>query len=258
MLDKMAAAGRSHRTIVRVKSYLGQALAVAQSRRKVSWNVARVAEMPETTEPAERRSLTPHEARDVLDAAEGHRLEALFVTALMLGLRPGELTGLRWEDVDLEVGRLTVAGSLKNEHGKLRLGETKTKQSRTLDLPAPVLTALQAHSTRQKEERLKVGTAWRSTGLVFTTEVGTPIDPSNLRRTTKALCENAGVEPVSPNALGRHSAASLLYDAGMNLEAIADLLGHKSTRMLEAHYRHRVRASLSGHVEHVESIFGAG
>jgi hypothetical protein len=57
LLDKVAA-GRSHRTIVRVKSYLGQALAVAQSRRKVSWNVARVAEMPETAEPEERRSLT--------------------------------------------------------------------------------------------------------------------------------------------------------------------------------------------------------
>lgn len=88
-----------------VKSYLGQALAVAQSRRKVSWNVARVAEMPETTEPTERRSLTPDEARDVLSAAEGHRLETLFVTGMMLGLRPGELTGLRWDDVDLESGQ---------------------------------------------------------------------------------------------------------------------------------------------------------
>jgi integrase len=175
----------------------------------------------------------------------------------MLGLRPGELTGLRWDDLDLKVGTLTVAGSLKNERGHPRLGETKTKQSRTLDLPSPVLAALRAHSTRQKEERLGIGSTWRATGLVFTTEVGTPIDPSNLRRTTKALCEDAGGEPVSPNELGRHSAASLLYDAGMSLAAIADLLGHSSTRMLEAHYRHRVRASFSGHEAHVEAIFGS-
>lgn len=93
---------------------------------------------------------------------------------------------------------------------------------------------------------------------MFTTEVGTPIDPSNLRRTTKALCEAAKVDPVSPNELGRHTAASLLYDAGMNLDEIAELLGHKSTRMLEAHYRHRVRASFDRHVAHVEAIFGAG
>jgi integrase len=257
LLDKMAAAGRSHRTIVRVKSYLGQALAVAQSRRKVSWNVARVAEMPETSEPTERRSLTPDEAKAVLAVAEGHRLEALFVAAMMLGLRPGELTGLCWDDVDLEDGTLTVAGSLKSERGQLRLGETKTKQARTVNLPAPVWEALRTHEVRQKEARLKVGAAWRKTGLVFTTEVGTPIDPSNLRRTTKALCDDAKVDPVSPNELGRHTAASLLYDAGMGLDEIADLLGHKSTRMLEAHYRHRVRASFDRHVQHVEAIFGA-
>jgi integrase len=256
LLDKMAAAGRSHRTIVRVKSYLGQALAVAQSRRKVSWNVARVAEMPETNEPTERRSLTPDQAKAILAVAEGHRLEALFVSAMMLGLRPGELTGLCWDDVDLEDGTLTVAGSLKSERGQLRLGETKTKQSRTVDLPQPVWTALKAHAKQQKADRLKAGSAWRNRGLVFTTEVGTPIDPSNLRRTVKTLCEDAGVEPVSPNELGRHTAASLLYDAGMALDEIADLLGHSSTRMLEAHYRHRVRSSFNRHVEHVESIFG--
>ena len=53
-----------------------------------------------------------------------------------------------------------------------------------------------------------------------------------------------------------HTAASLLYDAGMALDEIADLLGHSSTRMLEAHYRHRVRSSFNRHVEHVETIFG--
>ncbi len=92
---------------------------------------------------------------------------------------------------------------------------------------------------------------------MFTSEVGTPIDPSNLRRTTKALCEDAGVDPVSPNELGRHTAASLLSDAGMPLEDIAELLGHESTRMLEAHYKHPVRATFSGHVDHVDAIFGA-
>jgi integrase len=257
LLDKMAAAGRSHRTVVRVKSYLGQALEIAQNRRKVSWNVARVAEMPETVEPPDRRSLTPDEAKEVLAAAEGHRLEGLFVTAMMLGLRPGELTGLRWSDIDLANGTLTVAASLKSERGQLRLGETKTRQSRTVNLPEPVWAALRAHDKVQKAERLKVGAAWRNRGLVFTTEVGTPIDPSNLRRAVKGLCEDAGVEPVSPNELGRHTAASLLYDAGMNLEDVAELLGHKSTRMLEAHYRHRVRPSFDRHVQHVEAVFGA-
>jgi integrase len=257
LLAKMAAAGKSRRTVTRVRAYLGQALAAAERRGKVSRNVARIAELPDTKPSVERRSLTPEEAKTVLVAAGGQRLEALFVCALMLGLRPGELTGLRWEDVDLKTGTLSVSGSLKHERGELRLGDTKTARSRrTLDLPAPVLAALKAHRTRQKKERLRVGSAWRITGLVFTTEVGTPIDPANLRRATKALCEAARVEPVSPNELGRHSAASLLYDAGMPLDAIAELLGHSSTRMLEAHYRHRVRASFNAHVAHMEAMFG--
>jgi integrase len=156
----------------------------------------------------------------------------------MLGLRPGELIGLRWDDVDLEEGTLMVSGSLKNERGQLRLGETKTKRARAVQLPAPVLAALKAHSARQKEERLKVGSASRRNALVFTNEVGTPIEPSNLRRMTKTLCEDAGVDAVSPNELGRLTAASLLYDAGMPLDEIAEPLGHKSTRMLETHYKH--------------------
>ena len=62
---------------------------------------------------------------------------------------------------------------------------------------------------------------------------------------------------MSPNELGRHTAASLLYDAGMPLDEIAELRGHKSTRMLEAHYKHPVRASFGAHVVHVEAISGA-
>ncbi len=76
-----------------------------------------------------------------------------------------------------------------------------------MDLPKPVWAALKAHEKRQKAKRLKVGSAWRNRGLVFTTEVGRPIDPSNLRRTTKALCQAAEVDLVSPNELGRHTAA---------------------------------------------------
>jgi integrase len=257
LLAAMAAAGKSRRTVARVKSYLGQALAAAERRGKVSRNVARLAEMPVTKPPVERQSLDHDQARTILEAASGHRLEALFVCALMLGLRPGELTGLRWADVDLEGGTLQVAASMKRERGQLRLGDPKTARSRrTLRLPAPVLEALHVHDLRQALEQKEAGAAWIGSDLVFTTEVGTGLDPSNLRRLTRALTKRAGVPDVSPNELGRHSAASLLYDAGVSLEEIADVLGHTSTRMLEQHYRHRVRASMSAHVAPMEAIFG--
>lgn len=259
MLAKMVAAGRGRATVSRVRAYLGQALAVAERRNKVGRNVARISEMPETKAPTERRSLTPAEAKKVLKAARGDRLEALFVVALMLGLRPGELTGLRWTDVDLTAGTLQVNASLKREKGELKLGDPKTPRSRRpLKLPKPVIVALKAHHKRQLEEKMAARKAWHDDGFVFCTEVGTPIDPSNLRRETKALTEKAKVPSVSPNELGRHSAASLLYDAGVPLETIADILGHTSTRMLERHYKHRLAESMSAHVAPMEKLFKSG
>ena len=78
---------------------------MAERRGKVARNVARLSEMPATRRPAARRTLTPEQAVKLLEAASGDRLEGLIVVGLMLGLRPGELTGLRWSDVDVDAGR---------------------------------------------------------------------------------------------------------------------------------------------------------
>lgn len=257
LLASMAAASKSRRTVNRVKSYLGQALSVGERRGKVGRNVARIAEMPATVQPVPRRSLTLDQAEALLLAAVGDRLQGLFITGLMLGLRPGELTGLRWADVDFDTARVAVEGSLKNERGHLRVGATKTAKSRRpLQMPDPVSEALRSHRKRQMEERLYAGGAWQESGLVFTTTIGTPIDPSNLRHAFARLSARAGLGRWTPNEL-RHSAASLLSAAGVPLEVIADVLGHTSTRMLEQHYRHQVKPSIDAQVSVMEQLFGA-
>jgi len=160
VLAHMVAEGKARRTVARVRSYLGQALAVAERRGKVSRNVARLAEMPATPAPIGKRSLTADQAHRLLDAIEGDRFEALWLTGLLLGLRPGELTGLTWGDVDLNAGTLMVSGSMKIERGHLHLGETKTRGSlRPLRLPDRVRDALRAHKRRQAEDRLRVGSS---------------------------------------------------------------------------------------------------
>jgi integrase len=257
LLAGMATAGRSRSSINRVRSYLGQALAVAERRGKVARNVARISEMPATRRPAARRTLTPEQAAKLLQAASGDRLEGLIVVGLMLGLRPGELTGMRWSDIDLDALRLSVEVSLKSERTGLRVGETKTPKSRRpLTLPQPVIEALRTQRKRQREDQLKApGGAWRDTGHVFTTTIGTPLDPSNLRAAFDKITERAGLGHWTPNEL-RHSAASLLSAAGVPLEEIADVLGHTSKRMLEQHYRHQVKPSIDAHVNAMESLFG--
>lgn len=254
LLARMATADMSRSSLIRVRSVLGQALDTAQRRGKVARNVARLAEMPATTAPTARRSLTTEQAAQLLDAARGDRLEALYLTALMLGLRPGEVTGLRW--ADLSGTRLNIEASLKNERGKLQLGPTKTPRSRrSLRVPPPVASALKAHLRRQKTERLAAGPEWIDTGLIFTTPFGTPIDPSNLRHSFAKLTDDAGLGHWTLNEL-RHSAASLLSAAGVPLEVIADMLGHTSTRMLEQHYRHPTRPVIDAHVAVMSKLGG--
>ena len=260
LLDKMAAAGRSHRTIVRVKSYLGQALAVAQSRRKVSWNVARVAEMPETSQPVERRALTLDEAKKVLAAAEGHRLEALFVTGMMLGLRPGELTGLRWDERRPRQGdSARLQAPSRAGRGQLRLGETKTKRARAARIPAHVLTTLKAHEKRQKEERLKVGSAWRNKRAWSSRQ-------KSGRRSTRRTSAAGSDEALCEDARGR---ASVTERAGPAHRCLAALRRRHGPRRDRRTARSTVRPGCSrrttntpsaprsaGHVDHIDAIFG--
>jgi integrase len=177
----------------------------------------------------------------VLEAATGTRDEALVLVALMLGLRPGEVMGLRWSAVDLQRGLLAVTASLTRlPGGQLEIGPPKAHSDRTLQLPEAVVTALRTHLRLQKEERL-AAPVWEDHDLIFPTEIGTLMDPSNLRRTLKAVATEAGVDAFSPNEL-RHSTISLLVDAGEELQKVADLVGHRDVRMLASTYRHKIRA----------------
>jgi integrase len=256
MLRAKASAGMARNSVMRLRAVLVMALTHAERRGLVYRNAARLAEMPaDARPPAEGRSLTVDQAAALLDAAEDDRLEALYMTGLMLGLRPGELLGLSWDDLDLEAATVQIRRALKRERGELRLGEPKTTRSRrALDLPAPVVDALRAHRRRQAEERLIAGPEWDEHGLVFVNHFGRPIDPSNLRRAFAALTKRAGLGHWHPHEL-RHSTASLLSAAGVPLEHVADVLGHDGTRMTAQVYRHRVAPTVGAAVSPMESMF---
>ena len=174
---------------------------------------------------------------------------------LLLGLRPGEVMGLAWESIDLDARRLTVARALRKEPGRLYLGPPKTKKSRrTLDLPGPVVDALVAHGARQSIERSKAGELWQDNGLVFPTNIGTLMDPRNFRRSFDEVAKLAGLTDFHPHLL-RHSATSLLSDAGVPLEVVADVMGHNTAAMTETVYRHPVSESVTAHVKVVVQGF---
>lgn len=110
-----------------------------------------------------------------------------------------------------------------------------------------MIDALVRHRKRQNLDRLTVGPAWSNVdGLVFTSPSGRPTDPKAVRNEFHRVIEVSGIDGAwTPNLL-RHSAASLMADAGMPIEQVADQLGHRDLRMLQRHYRHRIKPTVSG------------
>ena len=118
------------------------------------------------------------------------------------------------------------------------------KSRRTLVLPDICLQALRAHRTRQLEERMRAGADWHDTGLVFTIarrgvgrRLGTGLQPRNVLRTLHKLLEAAELPRVRFHDL-RHSAASLLIAAGVELVEVSMLLGHSELRVTADLYSH--------------------
>lgn len=300
LLKQRADEGMAKATVARIRAHAARALRWAQRRDFVARNSAELAELPATARPPEEgRSLTPAQAKALLEAAaltsdqaeakakslletdpeqarailaakSAYRYGPLVTVGLMLGLRPGELCGLRWCDLE-GIGRgdecapiLHVRQTLKREydrssgkpHEVLRFGDAKTSKShRTVGIPAPAVEALRRQRAQQKIERMATP-RWTDLDLVFATEVGTPINPSNLRRAIASLTKAAGLGEWHPNEL-RHSAASLLSAAGVPQHEVADLLGHVDGRMLDRHYRHRVEDAVTAGVAPMEALFGA-
>jgi integrase len=193
---------------------------------------------PPTPTPKEMHPLSADEARRLLEAASGDRLEALYVLALHTGMRQGELLGLKWEDVDVEAGTLRVRRTLTLHGGKVALGEPKTKKSRrTVRLTQRAVEALRSHRTRQLEEKLRA-TVYDDSGLVFAGEGGNLINPSNLRqRSFIPLLKRAGLPQITFHDL-RHTCASLLFQKNIHPKFVQELLGHANVSITLDTYSH--------------------
>lgn len=230
-------AGLSPRTCQYARAILRSALAQALRWGVVSRNVAALVEAPRVIRH-EIQPLQPDQARAVLDVARTHRLGALFTVAIALGLRQGEALGLQWGAVDFREGTLNVRVALQRVGKEWHLVEPKSARSRrTISLPRVATVALRAHRVRQKRERLLAGKDWKETGFVFTTRIGTPIEPSNLTKTFKALLVKAGVPEVRFHDL-RHTAATFLLAQGVDPRTIMETLGHSQISLTLNTYSH--------------------
>ena len=174
--------GLSASTVHKIHTVLHKALARAVAWQMVPRNATDAVEPPRPA-PREMRPLSPVEARKLLDTAQGDRLEALYVLAVHTGMRQGELLALKWQDVDMENATLSVRRTLTRSGGRYSLGEPKTKKSRrSIRLTVRAAETLGQHLELQLSEMQMLGDAYADRGLVFTTDTGAPVNPSNLRR----------------------------------------------------------------------------
>lgn len=257
MLNALSPQGLSPRTVAYTRAVLRKALNHALRWGHVQRNVATLVDVP----AARRQAIAPlnqAQARALLKAVHGHRLEALYRLTLSLGLRRGEALGLRWQDIDLERKTLRVAMALQRVKGKLELAPPKTRSSaRQLPLPDVLAAALRAHQAAQESERAEAGEAWREHGLVFSTRLGTPTEPHNLVRHFKVALRKAGLpESVRFHDL-RHSCATFLIAQGVHPRVVMEILGHSQIGITMDTYAHVLPESQRQAVEGITGLFDA-
>ena len=232
--------GLSPATVQKIHVILHKSLSQAVSWSLVPRNVGEAVKAPRPA-PKEMQPLSPDEARRLLDTAGGDSLEALYVLAIHTGMRQGELLGLKWEDVDLTANVIRVRRTLLRIKGRIVLGEPKTKKSRrTVHLTGAASRALEEHLGRQLKDMERLGDLYRDQGLVFTTEVGTPINPTNLRkRSFTPLLQKASLPRVRFHDL-RHTCATLLLTKNVHPKYVQELLGHTTVSITLDTYSHVV------------------
>ncbi|MBW0113921.1 tyrosine-type recombinase/integrase [Pseudonocardia abyssalis] len=243
-------ANQAHRTI---RTALGE----AERRGRITRNPAKLAKAPRPGE-VDVEPYTVDEVRQLLKAASLRRNSARWAIALALGLRQGEVLGLRWSDVDLTAGTLWVRrGRLRPryEHGcggtcgkkagycprrllaRPETDETKSRAGRrAVGLPVELVALLVEHRDEQERERSTAAQLWRESGYVFTTPRGEPVIPNTDYHHWKRLLADAGLRDGRLHD-ARHTAATVLLILGVPERAVMGLMGWSTTAMA-ARYQH--------------------
>jgi integrase len=261
VLNKMEEEGKAGSTRRTVRTALVLALADAKRSGLLAKNVAEATDRPRNPDK-EARHLTPEEAAKFLAATEGLRYADALRLALLLGLRRGEVLGLRWEHIDLDRKELRVRGSLVRRNGSLSVAETKTAAGRrTVALGPSAVALLKTHRATQAQERIRAGNCWEDSGYVFVTQFGHPVDPRNLLRAAKIAATKAGLPEVDRNGrrIGvhtlRHSNATARLMSGVPDIVVSADLGHSDPTITKRVYGHVSTSAQRASAEAVEAYF---
>ena len=229
--------GLAARTIQYHHRILSEALSHAVKMGLLGRNVAEAVDPPRV-ERKNMATLAPEDVPKFLEAAQRTPYYVLFYTALYTGMRLGELLGLRWCDVDLDMASLSVVQSLYKRCGVCRMVEPKSSRSRRrIALSSSLALLLGRYRTEQQAQGILLGKPLADSGLVFAHPDGKPLDPGVVSHTHATLLKKAGLPHIRFHDL-RHTHATLLLKAGIHSKIVSERLGHANIGITLDTYSH--------------------
>ncbi len=235
---KKSEEGLSPKTVNSIHGILHKALDNAVRWNLVVRNVCDLVSPPRIVKP-EIQPLSMEQAHKLLEAARGHRLEAVLTLALTTGMRRGELLGLRWSDVDFEDQSLQVRRTVDfiAKYGYIESEPKTAKGRRKIMLPPFVIDVLKHHRVQQLELHRKAGAAWQEHDLVFCGLHGNYLNPRYILKMFARVLKEADLPHLRFHDL-RHSAATILLSMGVHPKVVQEILGHSTISMTMDTYSH--------------------
>jgi integrase len=232
----------SESTVSHIHSVLRLILQYAVKHELLSANPALRASHPSRKKTKQDLFLTPDQSRQLINELDCSWYQTIVCVALATGMRSGEIRGLTWDKIDFEYQTIRVSAQMPTRKlaGQPReLESLKTRSSyRTLRVGPKLIEMLKQHRARINQHAAFKGSAWKESGLIFTSRVGTPMDPSELEKTLKAAFRSLGLDGKLTFHHLRHTAASFMLAYGIPVHEVSRYLGHASTEITLNVYGH--------------------
>ncbi|MDX6499904.1 MAG: integrase [Blastocatellia bacterium] len=265
IFSAMAARGVSSNTRRKVYSVLSIALDCAVAWGILEANPMAHLEIPRR-EKSEMRAMSKEEVTGLLAVTDKGPLSEYFRTAVITGMRPGELAGLRWDDLDPAGCIICVQRSLwwkKSGKGWILSPPKTTKGRREITISKSLVVALMELKKRQDALRDAAGANYKDEGFIFVDETGSPLKPHVVTRVFKEALATAGLAKDIRLYDLRHTSATLLLKAGENIKVVSERLGHANVSITLEIYAHvlpgmqrdaanRMEELLNGDPKHTE------
>ncbi len=246
--------GLSTRTVRYMHTIAKKALKDAVRMEMIPRNPADAVDPPKLVQE-EMQPMSADQVKALLAAAT-ERLAAFYTVAVHTGMRPGEMLALRWDDVDLEASPATARVN-RSRSTSGEISEPKTARSRrNIELSGAAASTLRAHRKRQLEERMRLSGLWEDQGLVFPSEIGTPLSHHNLIRSFKRNLRRAALPETFRLYDLRHTCATLLLSRNVYPKYVQEMLGHASITLTLDTYSHVIPGMDGGTASAMDEALG--